>query len=153
MAKMKMELKVVKKKERALVAGINGQHKRLLLLYKFAPRWMLTSMMLVSKLLYGKNWHSKNVLCRSHSHIFLCISLSLSLKIASQHQSLLSLLVASRSAIYKTQEIWKFYEWVCLRFWADFIVYMSAPATATASVQKADEVSEWMVVLFFYGSS
>jgi len=86
-----------------------------------------------------------------HTHVSL--HLSLSLKIASQHQSLLSLLVASRSAIYKTQEIWKFYEWVWLRFWADFIVYMSAPATAAASVRKADEVSEWMVVLFFNGSS
>jgi hypothetical protein len=86
-------------------------------------------------------------------HTYFFASLSLSLKIASQHQSLLSLLVASRSAIYKTQEIWKFYQWVCLKFLADFIVYMSAPATATASVRKDDEVSEWMVVLFFYGSS
>jgi hypothetical protein len=88
-----------------------------------------------------------------HTYVSLHLSLSLSLKVASQHQSLLSLLVASRSAIYKTQEIWKFYEWVCLRFWADFVVYMSAPATAAASVRKADEVSEWMVVPFFYGSS
>jgi hypothetical protein len=79
-----------------------------------------------------------------HTYVSLHLSLSLSLKV---------LLVASRSAIYKTQEIWKFYEWVCLRFWADFVVYMSAPATAAASVRKADEVSEWMVVPFFYGSS
>jgi hypothetical protein len=86
-------------------------------------------------------------------HTCFFASLSLSLKFASQHQSLLSLLVASRSAIYKTQEIWKFYEWVCSRFLADFVVYMSAPATAAGSVRKADEVSEWMVVLFFYGSS
>lgn len=82
-------------------------------------------------------------------HTCFFASLSLSLKIASQHQSLLSLLGASRSAIYKTQEIWKFYEWFCMRFWADFIVYMSVPATAAASVRKADEVHEWMVVLFF----